>query len=341
MDFYIDNENYNIWLRHNCKCNLCIHPMSKELLTRPYKLTPAQLMIRKFTKDDFYYQIEWMDGHKSCFNLEDLLSDRNYSLELHEFNRLFFLNYPSIDMLNEKKLVPIIAYDFSNVMKNINEHGFCWLKNFGLDNSLLIKLLAENNFPLFESHFGRYEDIQPKEFNTTNSLMNDQLGYTYDEIDLHTDQPFLENPPPLQALHCITKASTGGENYITDGKLAWEILKNHNNKYAYLLSSVKITFDRNQKNFKKKLDASIIESDKGEFISVRSSYFTLAPFNVPNNNEYYKAYNNYHYILDMLKVKVELEEGDVLLYDNHRMLHARGAFTGKRLMKGTYHIIGK
>jgi len=48
------------------------------------------------------------------------------------------------------------------------------------------------------------------------------LGYTNAAIDLHTDQPFVENPPPLQMLQCIRPADVGGASMIADGRLAAE-----------------------------------------------------------------------------------------------------------------------
>ena len=45
-----------------------------------------------------------------------------------------------------------------------------------------------------ETHFGRIEDLRTD--NTTNKN-NDQLGYTDAAINLHTDQPFITDPPGL------------------------------------------------------------------------------------------------------------------------------------------------
>jgi hypothetical protein len=45
-----------------------------------------------------------------------------------------------------------------------------------------------------ETHFGRIEDLRTD--NTTNKN-NDQLGYTDAAINLHTDQPFIADPPGI------------------------------------------------------------------------------------------------------------------------------------------------
>lgn len=48
-----------------------------------------------------------------------------------------------------------------------------------------------------ETHFGRIEDLRTD--NTTNQN-TDQLGYTDAAINLHTDQPFIADPPGLTRL---------------------------------------------------------------------------------------------------------------------------------------------
>lgn len=324
----------SLWLRHNCRCNKCIHPMSGELLTRPHKLTEKQTIIKEVKHyGDSSVIVTWKDDHVSYFGGEFL---KEYGGgEVEEGYDEWDLMQPSATPLPAPEP---IEFDMDRIVERVNENGYCWIKNFGLDNKLLIKLLSDYNYPLFESHFGPYEDIQPKELNTTNKGMNDQLGYTRNEIDLHTDQPFLAYPPPLQSLHCIKKATSGGENYISDGRIAYEILEMHDYDGAMRLVENPITFDRNQKNFKKKLDKSVIEVDEdGMFKSVRSSYFNIAPFKMPELATYYRAYINYHKILDEMKLRIDLDEGDILMYDNYRMLHGRGAFVGNRLIKGTYH----
>lgn len=51
---------------------------------------------------------------------------------------------------------------------------------------------------MVETHFGRIEDLRTD--NTTNKN-NDQLGYTDAAINLHTDQPFIADPPGTLQSH--------------------------------------------------------------------------------------------------------------------------------------------
>ena len=66
---------------------------------------------------------------------------------------------------------------------------------------------------VIHTHFGRIEDLMTN--NTTNKN-TDQLGYTDAPVHLHTDQPFIKNPPGMQMLHGIRPADSGGENLMVD-----------------------------------------------------------------------------------------------------------------------------
>jgi alpha-ketoglutarate-dependent taurine dioxygenase len=51
---------------------------------------------------------------------------------------------------------------------------------------------------------------------------------------------------------------------------------------------------------------------------------------------FYRAYARFLDVLRTHHVRTRLEPGDVLLYDNHRMLHGRTAFEGLRWVRGVY-----
>ena len=70
-----------------------------------------------------------------------------------------------------------------------------------MDGSFRQLLLTSHSFYVEQarkrllSHFGDIEDLRTD--NTTNKN-NDQLGYTNAAVELHTDQPFIADPPHFQ-----------------------------------------------------------------------------------------------------------------------------------------------
>jgi alpha-ketoglutarate-dependent taurine dioxygenase len=51
---------------------------------------------------------------------------------------------------------------------------------------------------------------------------------------------------------------------------------------------------------------------------------------------WYRAYARYVAILEEHSIRFALAAGDLLAYDNHRMLHARTPFQGARWVRGVY-----
>jgi len=176
--------------------------------------------------------------------------------------------------------------------------------------------------------------------NTTNKNI-DQLGYTNASVYPHTDQPFIENPPGLQMLHCITPADQGGENSLVDAKQAVMYLKSIDPHAYNLLTTVPVKFHRKQKNFESVTKYPLIQMVGEDFQQIRYSYFTYAPFSVPFEwmEDWYRAYNTFAKIVRDRNFQYffRLNSGDYLLYNNFTMLHARETFYGNRHVRGIYY----
>ena len=197
----------------------------------------------------------------------------------------------------------------------------------------LIDAFAACGLELFRSHFGRIEDLRTD--NTTNQN-TDQLGYTDAPVDLHTDQPFLDEPPRYQMLHCMRpRDDRGGENALADGRQAAEYLRSIDAARLDLLTTVPVRFHRQQKAFESELSRPIVELRDGAFFRCAraTSPWRRTGCRSREMEAWYRAYNRFsrdrrrprhHY-------RFRSRAGDFLLYDNHRMLHARTALRGRAL----------
>ena len=205
------------------------------------------------------------------------------------------------------------------------------------DTEPLIEAFAAAGLALIGTHFGRVEDLRTD--NTTNQN-TDQLGYTDAGIDLHTDQPFLDRPPRYQLLQCIRAADEGGENYLVDALAAARYLESIDAPAFGLVSTVPVRFHRKQRAFERVVVSPILTMNGPEGFQVRSSYFTLAPFDRPfaEMEAWFRAYQRFAGVVRDRRhqYRFTLEPGDFVIYDNHRMLHARTAFSGPRWLRGVY-----
>jgi len=203
-----------------------------------------------------------------------------------------------------------------------------------------IAALEAHGLALIGTHFGRIEDLRTD--NTTNAN-TDQLGYTDAGIELHTDQPFRDHPPRYQLLQAIRSADTGGDSMIADGLAAFRYLASFDAEAATLLLETPVRFHRQQAAFEREVIAPIIRLPAGEGaqgFQIRASYFTMAPHRLrfDRMTGWYRAYDAFMRLLRDPRhhYRFRLAPGDVLLYDNHRVLHGRTAFTGARWVRGVY-----
>ncbi len=174
----------------------------------------------------------------------------------------------------------------------------------------IIAALDALGFKLRGSHFGRLEDLRTD--NQTNQN-TDQLGYTDAAVDLHTDQPFIDHPPQYQLLQCIRCAISGGSNYIADSWAVSAYIQATHSRYHHLLSTVPVTFHRQQAAFESIHVSPILQAKQ-----IRYSYFTVAPFSLPfaDMTEWYDAYSHLSRCLRNPdhQFKFLLQPGDFVLY---------------------------
>ncbi|MFO0577668.1 MAG: TauD/TfdA family dioxygenase [Polyangia bacterium] len=205
------------------------------------------------------------------------------------------------------------------------------------DTEALIRAFADAGLEIVGTHFGRIEDLRTD--NTTNQN-TDQLGYTDAGIDLHTDQPFLDRPPRYQLLHCMRPAEVGGDSFLADGILGAQALAAEDLGAFRTLRTTQVRFHRKQRAFEREVVAPLLTLREDGTSLVRCSYFTLAPQRLPfaEVDGFFRAYRRYMMILrdERHLLRLRLQAGDFLLYDNHRMLHGRSPFQGNRWVRGVY-----
>ncbi len=324
------------WLRHNCDRER--HPLTGERTLCSSEL-PDIVRPRQATIREGRLEVEWEHGgHASAFEL-DWLRAHAYAL-----GRTAAPAPPSDPATVEVKRRGLsLEREVALALRAVRAHGLAVVRRVSADRpapeaetEALIEALQSRSLRVIGTHFGRVEDLRTD--NTTNAN-TDQLGYTDAPVHLHTDQPFLDHPPRYQLLQCVRVADEGGENLVADALAAWRYLASLDARAAELLRTVPVRFLRKQRHFERIVDAPLVTVE-GERFQVRMSYFTLAPHRLPfeSLDEFYRAHDRFVRLVRDPRhhYRVALQPGDWLLYDNHRMLHARAGFRGPRWMRGVY-----
>ncbi|MFO0590197.1 MAG: TauD/TfdA family dioxygenase [Polyangiaceae bacterium] len=324
------------WLRHNCDVDR--HPKTRERTVDSSEL-PDDLPVERATVRGAELQIEWAYDHRVSRYSLDWLWLHAYAKGREE---------PPPPLSDVAKITVDgrgldVAARVRAARAVLDAHGVAVVRRDPANNvppedetEAIVDAFAEGGLRVIGTHFGRIEDLRTD--NTTNQN-TDQLGYTDSPVDLHTDQPFIPSPPRYQLLQGVRPAEVGGENYVVDAFAAARVLGAHDRRARELLSTVNVRFHRKQKAFESLVVAPILgEAPSGPI--VRYSYFTMDPHQVPfaEMEEWYRAYDRFARLVRDPKnqVRFTLGAGDFLVYDNHRMLHARTAFRGARWLRGIY-----
>jgi gamma-butyrobetaine dioxygenase/trimethyllysine dioxygenase len=320
------------WLRHNCDADR--HPVTRERLIDSAEL-PDELAVAEAAIDDGVLRVTWRhDGRVSRYPL-GWLRGNAYALD-----RLAVPAPPSDVRALELDGAAGPEAVVDPLLVRLGRHGAAVVRREHpspeAETEHWIAALAARGLRVISTHFGRIEDLRTD--NTTNAN-TDQLGYTDAAIDLHTDQPFLDDPPRYQLLQGIRVADRGGETVLASGEAAFRYLASLDAGAAELLLSTPVRFHRRQQRFERQVIAPIVSLRDGRF-HIRSSYFTTAPFQLPFDrmSAWYRAHDRFVRLLRDPRhhYRFRLGAGDVLIYDNHRMLHGRTAFTGARWVRGVY-----
>ncbi len=319
------------WLRHNAL--EAVHATTRERVLDPRNVS-LDVRPQRVSVVDQTLVIEWADG-TSRFPIS-WLEEHAYARETTP------LTPPS----HHVSAITLRTADFGGDLTKLAQASLARVRRdravvargAGIDTEALIDALAARGLSVRTTHFGRIEDLRTD--NTTNTN-TDQLGYTDATIDLHTDQPFLEDPPRYQLLHAIQRADRGGENLIVDASAAARYLRAVDADAYALLTTIPVTFHRKQKDFERVLRSPLLRVDaRGELLQIRHSYFTFAPFReaFDQMERFYRAYQRFARIVHepQHQWRFLLEPGDFVLYDNHVALHARTGFEGPRWVRGVY-----
>ena len=223
-----------------------------------------------------------------------------------------------------------------DLLKSFYKYGFVIIKNAPIQNNYIVQFanLIGNIRP---TNFGEY-------FNVKSISNPNDLAYTSLALPPHTDNPYRKPVPCIQLLHCIENQVSGGFSTLVDGfKVATHLRKN-NPDFFDILTKIKVKFKFIDKDIILENTGELIELDEqGNFKQVRfNTRLDYVPILVKDQLElYYKARKKISGLYNSEKFKIEfkLMPGDIMMMDNHRLLHGRNAYNaseGNRFLQGCY-----
>jgi gamma-butyrobetaine dioxygenase len=281
--------------------------------------------------------LSWEDGETSVFSLQWLSAYDRSLRSAPRPTRLPWMGQPAHHFAwadyAEWIEDPAIREDW---LYYVARDGLGFLRDVPVEEGEVLRVAASIGF-VRETNYGGVFDVR-------SVAEPNNLAYTSLALPAHTDNPYRDPVPGFQLLHCLSTAGQGGESTFVDGMAVAERLRAGDADafstlcqtpilYRFQDSAVDLTAERTM------LEVDVHEQFRAIYYNDRS--IAPLPLKGPSLKKFYAAYRQ---LADLLReparaVIYRLQPGDLVLFDNTRILHGRTAFSvdsGVRRLQGCY-----
>ncbi len=203
--------------------------------------------------------------------------------------------------------------------------------------------------PLRDSFYGRTWDVK--------SVPNAKnVAYTHQNLGLHMDLLYMREPPGLQLLHCLRASCSGGNSLFSDSYRTATRFREADAFHFKALLNFPVTYHYRNAGQHYHYTRPTVELEKygydkkaPDIAAVNWAPPFQAPFEIDIGcsyrgkvlGAYLEAARRFAGLVeaDTALFELRLEEGQCVIFNNRRVLHARRAFdigTGERWLKGAY-----
>jgi len=328
-----------IWLRDNCRCHECVHPVTLErsLFTAsiPPDIRPHELAWE--TPDTL--RVVWPDGHLSRYCSAWL---REYghppSVRAGDRPEPRLWGGELADRLPSFGHAEVVGSEAGllRFMESFRDHGFARVRGVPAVPREVAHF-AEHVAYVREIIFGRVHEV----VSLADAYNVAQTGV---ELKPHTDLPSYHWPPSVQLIHCLENQARGGDSIVVDGFHCAAALRRERPQAFETLTRVAVPFRLYASDGDTLARAPIIQLDtEGRVCTFRFSNQLLQPLDIPAGRvePFYDAYRALSRLVvePRNQVRFRLERGDMMVLHGHRVMHGRAAFdpeSGPRHLQDVY-----
>ena len=323
-----------IWLRDHCKDieNWDERSNQRKLFTA---LVDPNIKIEetKIIEDNKKIEVKWPDMSKTVHYSGDFLYKNSFE-NISSNNGEALWDKQSINKAElEIKFDELEKNEgFKNLLQTIKTYGFSIINNCPTEMKTVEDIANKIGY-VRNSIFG---DLWSFESNTE---MADS-AYTQEELRPHTDGTYNHDAPGLQLLLCCEYEAEGGESIMVDGfKIAKILRENHGTSYN-ILSEIDIPGRYFGDGVELIAKRPVFKFSNKKLIQVSFNNYDRGDFRLPNNkiNDFYAAIRAFDKLANAKEMQWRqiLKPGQLLIFNNWRVLHGRSEFSGKRKMSGCY-----
>ncbi|KAI8428784.1 hypothetical protein MSG28_007458, partial [Choristoneura fumiferana] len=295
-------------------------------------------------------KLTWDDGHTSEFDL-NWLKFRNFTSENKKlYNDAIFK--PNKSTWDGKDFQEICTkHDYKEILNsdkalynwlhNLSVYGVALIQNTPNTTETIDKIIDTIGFTR-KTHYG-------DKFIVQNVANPSNVAYLSNNLQMHTDLPYYEYCPGVNMLHCLEQTqSKGGENLLSDSHYIALYMKENHPKEFKLLTNIEIEWsnigtEHGNEFYKLYRSPVLVLDGHGEIIRVnfsvpqRGNYF---PGPIEQVEPWYEAWALFLNLNHKFSAKFKTKAGDILTFDNIRLLHGRNAYEdtsiNRRKLIGAY-----
>ena len=221
-------------------------------------------------------------------------------------------------------------------LTDLLKDGIAFLRGLPCDEAALLNTVGSIG-QVLETNYGRVFDVR-------SVPQPENLAYSDLGLGLHTDNPYREPVPGFQALHAMVTSMEGGESLFADGCAIAEHLRASEPDAFRLLTRTAVPFSYRSKDADLYAERPLIQlSCDGAVAAIHYNSRSIAPLRLASR-EMESFYSSYRLFAGLLRnprfqLKLRLSDGDLVAFDNRRVLHGRTAFSAARFprhLRGCY-----
>ncbi|KAF2791832.1 Clavaminate synthase-like protein [Melanomma pulvis-pyrius CBS 109.77] len=354
-----------VFLRDSCTCPQCVDPDSKQKRFQTADI-PENLEGSCRTVVDkekgWVVEVVWQNDvpgygpeHRTRHSIDWLRRALNTELELRGGVRSDErVLWDKDTIVKHNKWVDYKAYmtedeALFDAISHLNKFGLLFLKNVPKSEESVVDIAGRIG-NLKDTFYGRTWDVRSKP-------KAENIAYTQHYLGLHMDLLYTSNPPHLQLLHSIRAQAPGGESFFSDSFHAAHQLHASSAFHFRTLCTFPVTYEYHHPTQHYHYTRPTIELfpypkySEPTNLAIRHVNWSppfQGPFEARIGGENQTALRNYisaSHAFDKLLGSEEnlyeyrMNEGECVIFDNRRVLHARRAFDatkGERWLKGAY-----
>jgi gamma-butyrobetaine dioxygenase len=215
-------------------------------------------------------------------------------------------------------------------MTALLKDGIAFLRGLPSQESALLASV-EAIGQVLETNYGRVFDVR-------SVPQPENLAYSDLGLGLHTDNPYREPVPGFQALHAMVTSMEGGESLFADGFAIAEHLRATEPEAFRVLTQTAVPFAYRSKDAELYAERPLIQlTCDGVVAAVHYNSRSIAPLRL-GAREVESFYGSYRLFASLLRnprfqLKLRLADGDLVAFDNRRILHGRTAFSSAKSLR--------